>query len=152
MTPWHAICSSHHQTAALLKICYTCDLTMDQRDYRMRDTDVTDIDNKDEGIKIIQDPKILQQIFKFLPDGGSNQINVVMIGKISSVENQSFEFMRFLNELPMPRMQSLRNEAIRIARNFLRSDEKTANFLGISRTTLSPSYKLGKTSSREDEP
>jgi hypothetical protein len=125
---------------------------MDQRDYRMRDTDVTDIDNKDEGIKIIQDPKILQQIFKFLPDGGSNQINVVMIGKISSVENQSFEFMRFLNELPMPRMQSLRNEAIRIARNFLRSDEKTANFLGISRTTLSPSYKLGKTSSREDEP
>jgi len=117
----------------------------------MRDTDMGDIEKRDEDVKIIQDPKILQQIFKSLPDGGSNQINVVMIGKISNVENQSFEFMRFLTELPMPRMQSLRNEAIRIARNFLRSDEKTAKFLGISRTTLSPSYKLGKRSSKEDE-
>lgn len=134
------------------KVHYTSDLPMKQFDYRMKDMDMGDIDNKDEGVKIIQDPKILQQIFKSLPDGGSNQINVVMIGKISSVENQSFEFMRFLNELPMPRMQSLRNEAIRIARNFLRSDEKTAKFLGISRTTLSPSYKLGKPSSKEDEP
>jgi len=118
----------------------------------MRDTDMGDIEKRDEDVKIIQDPKILQQIFKSLPDGGSNQINVVMIGKISNVENQSFELMRFLTELPMPRMQSLRNEAIRIARNFLRSDEKTAKFLGISRTTLSPCYKLGKKSSKEDEP
>jgi len=129
-----------------LEIYYTYDLPMGQWDYRMRDTDMGDIEKKDEGVKIVQDPKILQQIFKSLPDSGSNQINVVMIGKISNVENQNFEFMRFLNELPMPRMQSLRNEAIRIARNFLRSDEKTAKFLGISRTTLSPSYKLGKTS------
>jgi|GEM_PF-678864 hypothetical protein len=111
-----------------------------------------DIEKKDEGVKIVQDQKILQQIFNSLPDSGRDQIDVVMIGKISNVENQSFGFMRFLNELPMPRMQSLRNEAIRIARNFLRSDEKTAKFLGIGRTTLSPSYKLGKTSSKGDEP
>ena len=66
MASWHAICPCHHQTAAFLKIYYTCDLAMGQRDYRMMDTDMADIDNKDEGVRIIQDPKILQQIFESL--------------------------------------------------------------------------------------
>jgi hypothetical protein len=103
----------------------------------------------EEGIKIIQDPKILQQIFKAVPADGKSQNTVIMIGQLNNQTNENFELMAFLHSLPEPRMKSLKLKIIGVARNFFRSDKEVAAFLGISIEQLKPYYETRKVCHKE---
>ena len=94
-------------------------------------------------IKIVQDPRILQQIFKAIPDNGKNQINVVMVGQVNNYE-QEFEFMSFLQNLPEPRMKNLKLRVMNLVRQFFKDENDAAKFLGISRRQFYLSYRNGE--------
>jgi hypothetical protein len=98
------------------------------------------MNGKDREIKITQDPKIIQQILKSVPDNGKNQINVIMIGQVNQ-EHEDFDLMSYLQSLPEPRVKNLKLKAIIAAKRFFRNDKQVANFLGISHRQLLPSYK-----------
>jgi hypothetical protein len=70
------------------------------------------LNRKDVSILCRQDPKIINQIIKQLPDNGNNQINVVLIGAVINEEAENFELLKYLQSLPEPRMENLKKRAI----------------------------------------
>ncbi len=87
--------------------------------------------------KIIQDPKILQQVLSAVPQKGGNVINVVMIGEINESGRKDMTFVELLKSLPSPRMASLKALAIRTSKSMFGTNLESANFLGISQRTIS---------------
>ena len=97
---------------------------------------------EEKNITIHQDPKILQQILKAIPGDLNNHINIVMIGQING-QSEVFDLMSFLETLPVPRLKSLRNEAIRVTKEHFLTIVEVAKFLGFERSNLYPNYHKG---------
>jgi hypothetical protein len=92
-------------------------------------------------IKIIQDPKILQQVIEAVGGEGKNNINIIMIGQINSGESGEDEVTKremaeLLRALPEPRLTSLRNLAIQTVMGMFEKTTVMAKFLGINRKTM----------------
>ena len=105
-----------------------------------------------EEIKIIQDPKILQQILSNTA-GNKNNVNIFLIGQITNNGNNQgaeiiFDFEKFLESLPQPRLKSLINRAVEIASKKFHHDEEAGNWLGGSKRLIN--YRKYKNKEVED--
>ena len=96
---------------------------------------------KVNDISIIQDTKILQQIFKELPNGVKNQVNVIMINQVDTNPEGNFNFSKFLEALPEPRLDNLIDLAYRTAYQKYHKGFKAANFLGLSRQGFAKHFR-----------
>ncbi len=87
--------------------------------------------------KIIQDPRFLQQIFSHLSSEQIGGMNIAIVGELNITnEAKKFDFYDFLMLLPEPRMESLKNMAIKTALEHCKRKIDTARFLGISHRTI----------------
>ena len=91
---------------------------------------------------------IIQQLLGKMPDKG-NQINIIQIGEINGAKT-GFNFEQFLDLLPEPRFESLCNMAKQVAADKFDTAKQAAEWLGISRQTIS-SFKLIQGGNVEDD-
>ncbi len=97
-----------------------------------------------EDVRILQDPKIIQQILGKFPDHG-NQINVIMIGQMNQEatvkeapqhEINSETLLSYVDSLPEPRIKSLVSNMMLFATAKYNTEEEAAKWLGISSRTM----------------
>jgi len=81
-----------------------------------------------------QDIKILNQLFSHLASNqtGTNSIPITIIQKVEITnEARKFDFFEFLQSLPEPRMESLKDEAIKVTVERLGSKISAGRFLSL---------------------
>ena len=99
----------------------------------------------EQATQIIQDTKFLQQLIGKMPEGG-NQVNIFMVGQISNKEGAEilgFDFAKYFESLPQPRLKTLCDNAIAEAMRVNKTHEKAAEYLGITRRVLSAKINGG---------
>jgi hypothetical protein len=85
--------------------------------------------------KITQDFKFLQQMFSGLTSEQVGGMHITVVGNVTN-EARKFDFFEFLQSLPEPRMESLKDAAIKTAVEHLGSKIAAGRFLKLAQRTV----------------
>lgn len=99
-------------------------------------------------LKMVQDTKILQQIVgQLVKNDNCPTINVINVGQVNDLGNKEeshndFDFTKFINNLPEPKLESLTKKAIQLALALYPDQISAGKWLGISPRVMSYQNKL----------
>lgn len=88
----------------------------------------------EKDLKVIQDVKIIQQLLARVPEG--NQINIIQVYNTGSNGNGHFDFADYLESLLQPRLKTLVDRAVGIAKSKCRTDMEAGAWLGGSQRLI----------------
>ncbi len=100
--------------------------------------------------KIIQDSKFLNQIFSNLSSHNAGGMSVAVIGELAIYNGgKQGDLYSILENLPEPRLESLKDLAIQVVRSRIPVVTEAAKFLGVSYRTITG--RTAKADTYQDE-